>query len=118
MYLILVLQNDEISQQFSDKCVKKCKEARRLLSDISKRLLNADITVKELQMLDLHLSQAVKLFSTEVIETETNDQSFNLTKIVKKRKHELQKFKSYHSAVKTVLEYCKDMLKQGIYIYM
>ena len=107
----------ESSQLHTEKCNKKCKEATRLLADIGERLLNGHITVKELEMLNMHLSQTVKLFSPEVVTKIITVSSFNAAEIVGRRMLELQKFHSYHSAVKIVLKHCEDILKQGTYIY-
>ena len=116
-----MLQSDgsgESSQLYTEKCNKKCKEATRLLADIGERLLNGHITVKELEMLNIHLSQTVKLFSPEVVTKIITVSSFNVAEIVGRRMLELQKFHSYHSAVKIVLKHCEDILKQGTYIHI
>ena len=118
---LLVLQSNESgepSQQYTEKCIKKCREAIRLLRDIGERLLNGHITVKELELINLHLSQTVKLFSPEVVAKIITVSSFNVAEVVAKRMFELQKFNSYHCAVKTVLEHCRNILKRGTYPYM
>lgn len=112
------MDKDEFSKQYTEKCSKKCKEAIRLLKDITEKLLSGQITVKELEILTLYLSQAVELFSPEVVREVTNDPFFNVVETVEKRKCEVQKFKSYHFAVKTVLKYCENLLERGNHVYV
>ena len=60
-------------------------------------------------MLNSQLSQAVKLFSPKVTEMIAEDSSFNIADLISQKNSEVQKFESYCSTVRILLEHCESV---------
>ena len=67
-------------------------------------------------MLTSHLTQAVNLFSPKVVKAVANDMSFNVTDIVVQRNSEVQRFESYCSTVRNLLNYCENVTDGMCYL--
>ena len=86
-----------------------CREAKKCLCDLADKLKEGKVTVQELKMLTTHLTQAVKLYSPNIVETVANDPTFNITNILVQRNSEVTKFESYCAAIRNLLKYCKNI---------
>jgi len=79
-------------------------------------LKQGKITIQELEMLNFNLSKTINLFSPEVAKRVTNDSSFKIADLIAQRNSEVQKFKSYCSNVRTLMEYCESFSKGSMCI--
>ena len=86
------------------------------LSDIAEKLKQGKVKVQELELLTSHMMQAVNLFSPKVAEKATNDAAFSIKDIITQRNSEVQRFQSYCSTVRILLEYCEN-IADGMYYY-
>ena len=117
MFLYILASHDYLAQHFTDGCIKICTEALNVLSDVAEKLKQGKVKVQELELLTSHMTQAVNLFSPKVVEKATNDPSFNIRKIITQRNSEVQRFQSYCSTVRILLEHCES-IAQGSYVHM
>ena len=115
LYFLILASYDNLAENFTEECIKKCNEALQFLANIVDKLNQRKLTVQELEMLTLHLAQVVKLFSS-VAETITGDLSFSIADAIAEKNSEIKRFESYRSTVKILLKYCES-ISNGMYIY-
>ena len=106
---------DYLAQHFTEGCLKICTEAFRFLCDIAEKLKQGKVTVQELELLTSHMTQTVNLFSPKVAKKVTNDPAFSINDIITQRNSEVQKFQSYCSTVRILLEHCEN-IADGVYL--
>ena len=102
----ILAASDNLAKHFTDECVKICSEALKFLHGVVENLKQRKVTIQQLDMLTSHLSQVVDLFSPKVVNRIIDDASFNIADLIAKRNSEVEKFKSYCSKVKILLEHC------------
>ena len=108
-FLHLVSQDDYLSQHFTESCVKICNDALEVLTVTAEKLKQGKVKVKELDLLSSNSKQVKNLLSPQVAEKVTKDPSFSILDIIAEKNSEVQRFESYCSRVKTLLEYCESI---------
>ena len=107
LYFCILASNDHLTQHFTDECVKICAKALQCLNDLAENLMLGRVTVKELEILNSHMTQLTKLFSPKIAEITTGDPHFSIKIVIAQRNSEVQRFKSYCSTVRILVEHCK-----------
>ena len=115
MYSILV-SSSHLAKHFTDECVKICSVALKCLGDLIENLKPGKIKIWELRILTSNSSQARNLFSTEITKVITDDPTYNIVDVIAERNSEVQKFESYCSTVRTLLEHCES-ISNGMYTF-
>ena len=105
--------HDYLAQHFTEGCLKICTEAFKFLCDIAEKLKQGKVTVQELELLTSHMTQTVNLFSPKI--AVQNDPAFSIKDIITQRNSEVQKFQSYCSTVRILLEHCEN-IADGMYL--
>jgi len=108
-YLFFVLVTSDY--HFTDECAKICSEVLEFLKYVANNLQQGTIKIHELKIFTSHQLEAMNLFSPKVAGMITGDPSFNIAELIVQRNSEVQKFKSYFSAVRTLMEYCESFSK-------
>lgn len=87
----------------------------KVLSDLVQKLKHGDVRVQELEILTSHITQAVSLYSPKLVKTLTKDPSFKIADMIAQRNLEVQKFETYCSKVRILLEYC-ETISNGMHL--
>ena len=108
IFLLNVVGKDELAQEFTDECKKKCTEASIIVKVVVERLEQGKVTVHELNTLTMHKEKAVKLLPV----VSSNLDADSVDKLIDQRNSEVCKFKEYCAAVKLLLQCC-DNIAEG-----
>ena len=111
LYFCIPAANDHLAQYFTDDCIKICTKALQCLSDLAEKLRVKSITVQELEVLNSHVIQVAKLFPPKVAEKATGDPAFCIKSTIAERNSEVERFESYCSAVRILLDHCEHISK-------
>ena len=105
----ILVSKDYLSQHFTQNCIKVCDDALKVLTVTAEKLKQGKVKVKELDLLTSNSKQVKSLLSSQVAERVTNDPSFNILDIIAEKNSEVQRFESYYSTVRTLLEHCEKI---------
>ena len=98
------MAKDDLAQDFTNDCNKKCTEATIVVRDIVEKLEQGKVKIYELDELTLHKDKAAKLLPAVISRLDAS----SVDKLIEQRNSEVNKFKEYLSSVKLLMLHCRS----------